>query len=209
MKPFTVVEGVAAPLLEDDVNTDQIAPLGASAWMNPDYAKMLFARRRKTTDGTDDPDFVFNRPQFRAPEILVTGSNLGCGSSREAAVWCLQAIGIRCIVARSFADIFRENCLQNGVAPIVLNPDDASEFETLVVTIDGRSNIRVDLAEGIIKSPDGTVFKFELPLADRTRLLEGLDDIGLTMKHDTEITAYEKRALLQRPWLARVNAKTL
>jgi len=203
MQPFTVVEGVAAPLLEDDVNTDQIAPLGSSAWMNPDYAKMFFARRRKTANGADEPGFVFNRPQFHAPEILVTGSNFGCGSSREAAVWCLQAAGIRCIVARSFADIFRENCLQNGIAPIVLDPDDAHAFEALAVTIDGRSKIRVDLAAQIIKLADGTVFKFELPLADRTRLLEGLDDIGLTMKHLSEITAYEERVSLQHPWRSK------
>jgi 3-isopropylmalate/(R)-2-methylmalate dehydratase small subunit len=200
MQPFTVVEGIAAPLLEDDVNTDQIAPLGSSAWLNPDYAKMLFARRRKTANGTYEPDFVFNRPQFHAPEILVTGSNFGCGSSREAAVWCLQAAGIRCIVARSFADIFRENCLQNGVAPIILNPEDAHAFEALVATIDGRFKIRVDLVAQIIRLADGTSFKFELLLADRTRLLEGLDDIGLTMKHVSEITAYEERVLLQHPW---------
>ena len=203
MQPFTVVEGVAVPLLEDDVNTDQIAPLGSSAWMNPDYAKMLFARRRKNADGTYETEFVFNRPQFHAPEILVTGSNFGCGSSREAAVWCLQAVGIRCIVARSFADLFRENCLQNGIAPIALKPDDAQAFETLVVAVDGRSKFCVDLVSQIIKSADGAAFKFELPLADQTRLLEGLDDIGLTMKHASDISAYEERMLLQHPWRSK------
>ena len=201
MQPFTILEGIAAHLIEDDINTDQIAPLGAGRWMNPDYAEMLFMRRRKNPDGLPNPDFFLNQPQFRSPSILVTGANFGCGSSREAAVWCVQAVGIRCIVARSFADLYRENCLQNGVLPMVLDPAHADVFEALVISTNGCAPIRIDLITQSIHAPDGKIFKFDLTAADRARLIEGLDDIGMTMKHEPEIATFEKRVGLQSPWL--------
>src|SRR5262249_35591841 len=114
MQPFTTHTGIAVPLLKDDINTDQIAPVQAMRALKPDYKALLFMRAGRRDDGSEDPDFVLNRPQFRAPGILVAGHNFGAGSSREAAVWGMLANGIRVIVARSFADIYRENCLQNG-----------------------------------------------------------------------------------------------
>ena len=203
MRPFTSLEGVAAPLIEDDINTDQVAPIGAGPRVSPDYAAMLFMRQRV------DPEFFLNKPQFSKPSILVTGANFGCGSSREAAVWCMQAVGIRCIVARSFADIYRENCLQNGVLPVVFGAGDAEAFETLVVATDGAANFTVDLAAQTISGPGGEVFHFDIPPADRTRLLEGLDDIGLTLKHDVEIAAFETRMKVARPWSQRSDANVL
>ena len=125
MQPFTTHTGIAVPLLKDDINTDQIAPVQAMRALKPDYKALLFMRARRRDDGSEDPDFVLNKPQFREPGILVTGHNFGAGSSREAAVWGMLANNIRVIVARSFADIYRENCLQNGLLPIVLGPQQA------------------------------------------------------------------------------------
>ncbi len=199
MPPFTTFTGVAVPLLQDDINTDQITPIHRS--MHPNYAELLFRRARKLPDGSDNPDFPLNKPQFRKPSILVTGRNFGCGSSREGAVWAMIETGIRCIVARSFADIYRENCLQNGLLPVELKPADAEQFETRVLAADGAAPFTVDLQAQRIGGPGGPDIAFEIAPADRMRLLEGLDDIGLTLKHAQEIAAWEKRMGGEQPWL--------
>lgn len=201
MQPFTTHTGIAVPLLKDDVNTDHIAPVQAMRALKPDYKALLFMRARQRDDGSEDPDFVLNQPQFRAPGILVSGNNFGAGSSREAAVWGMLANNIRVIVARSFADIYRENCLQNGLLPIVLTPPDADAFEQQVVAVNGAAPFTVDLEAQRITCPDGAVFAFDIPPADRMRLLEGLDDIGFTLKHADEIGAFEKRLAAAQPWL--------
>ena len=144
MQPFSSHTGIAVPLLQDDINTDMITPVHRS--MKPDYAKLLFARTRLLPDGSPDPNFPFNKPQFQRPGILVTGRNFGCGSSREGAVWAMLAVGIKVIVARSFADIYRENCLQNGLLPLELKPADADAFEARVIAADGATPFTVDLA---------------------------------------------------------------
>ena len=199
MQPFTTLTGVAVPLLQDDINTDQITPINRD--LNPDWAKLLFANARKLPDGRDDPDFPLNKPQFRTPGILVAGRNFGCGSSREGAVWAMLATGIRCIVARSFADIYRENCLQNGLLPIELAPADSAAFEARVRAADGAAPFTVDLQTQRISGPGGPDLAFEMPPADRMRLIEGLDDIGLTLKHAQDIAAWEKRMAGAHPWL--------
>jgi 3-isopropylmalate/(R)-2-methylmalate dehydratase small subunit len=201
MQPFTTHTGVAVPLIKDDVNTDQIAPVQAMRALNPDYKSLLFMRARRRDDGSEDPAFVLNQPQFRKPGILVTGSNFGAGSSREAAVWGMLANNIRVIVARSFADIYRENCLQNGLLPIVLGPQDADAFEQRVVAANGAAPFTVDLETQRISGPGGPDIAFDLSAADRMRLLEGLDDIGLTLKHRDEIVNWEKRMAGDQPWL--------
>jgi len=201
MQPFKSHTGIAVPLLKDDINTDQIAPVQAMRSLKPDYKKLLFMRARTLDDGSEDPDFVLNKPQFRNPGILVTGQNFGAGSSRESAVWGMLANNIRVIVARSFADIYRENCLQNGLLPVVLAPAVAEAFEQRVVAVNGAEPFRVDLATQTISGPGGADIKFEIAAADRTRLLEGLDDIGLTLKHTDEIVAFEKRMAAAQPWL--------
>jgi 3-isopropylmalate/(R)-2-methylmalate dehydratase small subunit len=199
MQAFTTLTGIAVPLIEDDINTDQITPVHRA--MKPDYGKLLFMRARQLPNGDPNPDFVLNKPQFGRPGILVTGRNFGCGSSREGAVWAMLAVGIRCIVARSFADIYRENCLQNGLLPIELEPSDADAFEARVIVADGAAPFTVDLEAQRISGPGGPDILFEIAPADRMRLLEGLDDVGLTLKHDAEITAWEQRVAAAQPWL--------
>jgi 3-isopropylmalate/(R)-2-methylmalate dehydratase small subunit len=201
MQPFTRHSGIAAPLIKDDVNTDQIAPILHSRGLKEDYRAMLFHRARRRDDGSDDPDFVLNKPQFREAAILVTGQNFGAGSSRESAVWSMLANGIRVIVAKSFADIYRENCLQNGLLPVALNFDIADEFVARVIAVDGNAPFTVDLVTQKISGPGGSDIEFEIPAADRTRLLEGLDDIGLTLKHSDDIASWERRAQAAQPWL--------
>jgi 3-isopropylmalate/(R)-2-methylmalate dehydratase small subunit len=199
MQPFTTLTGVAVPLLRDDINTDQITPINRT--ISPDWAALLFANARKLPDGSEDAEFPLNKPQFRQPAILVTGRNFGCGSSREGAVWAMLATGIRCIVARSFADIYRENCLQNGLLPVELKPADSDAFEARVLAADGAAPFTVDLQSQSISGPGGPDLAFEVPAADRTRLIEGLDDIGLTLKHAQDIAAWEKRMAGAQPWL--------
>jgi 3-isopropylmalate/(R)-2-methylmalate dehydratase small subunit len=201
MQPFTSHTGIAAPLLKDDINTDQIAPVLQSRSLKDDYKAMLFHRARRREDGSEDPNFVLNRPQFRAAGILVTGHNFGAGSSRESAVWSLTANNIRAVVAKSFADIYRENCLQNGVLPVVLEPDAADAFIARVVAVDGAAPFTVDLVTQRISGPGGGDVAFEIAAADRTRLLEGLDDIGLTLKHMSEIVDWEQRTAAAQPWV--------
>jgi 3-isopropylmalate/(R)-2-methylmalate dehydratase small subunit len=199
MQPFTSHTGVAVPYLKDNVNTDQIAPAIHSG-LKDDYKAMLFMRARRRDDGSEDPNFVLNKPQFRGAGILVTGHNFGAGSSRESAVWSMLANNIRVIVARSFADIYRENCLQNGLLPLVLDTPDGDAFTARVVAADGAAPFTVDLVEQRISGPGGPDIAFVLPAADRTRLLEGLDDIGLTLKHMGEIVSWEQRAAIAQPW---------
>jgi 3-isopropylmalate/(R)-2-methylmalate dehydratase small subunit len=199
MQPFATLTGIAAALLRDDVNTDQITPINRD--IDPDWATLLFAHARKRRDGSDDPDFPLNKPQFRRPSILVTGRNFGCGSSREGAVWAMLASGIRCIVAQSFADIYRENCLQNGLLPIELEGAGGDAFAARVLAADGSAPFTVDLVVQSITGPGGGPIAFDIPEADRLRLLEGLDDIGLTLKHVQEISDWENRMRAQQPWL--------
>ena len=201
MQPFTSHTAVAAPLLKDDINTDQIAPVLHSRSLKEDYKAMLFLRARRREDGSEEPNFVLNKPQFRDAGILVTGNNFGAGSSRETAVWSMLANNIRVIVAKSFADIYRENCLQNGLLPLVLEPREAEAFAARVIAVDGAAPFTVDLVSQRISGPGGADVVFEIAAADRTRLLEGLDDIGLTLKHMNEIVGWEQRAAVAQPWL--------
>jgi 3-isopropylmalate/(R)-2-methylmalate dehydratase small subunit len=196
MQPFSSHTGIAVPLLVDDLNTDQIAPVQAMRDLNPDYKKLLFMRTR-----AEEPDFVLNKPQFSNPGILVSGNNFGAGSSREAAVWGMLANNIRVIVAKSFADIYRENCLQNGLLPVALPEALADAFIARVVAVNGAAPFTVDLQTQKISGPGGADITFDIAPADRTRLMEGLDDIGLTLKHTDEIVAFEKRLAASQPWL--------
>ena len=201
MQPFKSHTGIAVPMLQDDINTDQMAPVQAMRDLKPDYQKLLFMRARRRDDGSENPDFVLNKPRFRNPGILVTGQNFGAGSSREAAVWGMLANNIRVIVAKSFADIYRENCLQNGLLPVVLESSAADAFIARVVAVNGAAPFTVDLPTQRISGPGGTDIAFDIPPSDRMRLLEGLDDIGLTLKHTDEIVAFEKRLAGNQPWL--------
>ena len=201
MQSFSSHTAIAAPLLRDDINTDQIAPVMHSRDLKEDYGKTLFYRARRREDGSEDPDFILNKPQFRAAGILVTGNNFGAGSSRESAVWAMVANNIRVIVAKSFADIYRENCLQNGVLPVVLAAAEADALTARVIGADGAAPFTVDLVSQRISGPGGPDMSFEIAPADRMRLLEGLDDIGLTLKHMNDIVGWEQRTAAAQPWL--------
>lgn len=201
MQPFQNFEGVVAPLLEDDVNTDQVTPVSQAPSLTEDYGALLFRNRRWRKDGSRDTEFVLNRPEYRHPGILAVGRNFGCGSSREMAVWAMLAFGIKCIVARSFADYYRENCLQNGLLPVTLDEPAATSFEDLVLATAGSAPFSVDLIEQRIGGPNGQEFPFTLPEADRIRLLEGLDDIGLSLKCAADISRWEQATAAAQPWL--------
>ncbi len=201
MEAFISTSGTAVPLLLDDINTDQIAPADKSHGHGSDMKAMLFRRWKE-----GDPNFVFNRPQYQSPRILVAKDNFACGSSRESAVWCMAANGIRVVVARSIADIFKENCLRNGLLAIELPLDKAVLFEEQVTKTDGAQPFAVDLPSQTITCPDGTKIAFEIREAEKIALLEGLDDIGITLKHKADIEAFEAKIKKTKPWLQKAEA---
>ena len=200
-EPLLSVQGVAAPLLLDDVDTDQIIPSAYLKDMNADMAQGLLAYMRRTPEGQIKQDFVLERPAFKAAPILVVGSNFGCGSSREHAVWAIKAFGIRCVIGMALADFFRENCFSNGVLPISLDVADWRELSGWAVAADGQQTMRVDLASGVIEAGPQQRWTFEIAAHARTLLMEGLDDVGLTLKHLAEIEAWEARTALHRPFM--------
>lgn len=203
MEAFVTVVGPVAPLLEDDVNTGAIAG-GTASLDNPDLAGMFFSRRRKHADGSEDPEFVFNRAPFRSAPIMAVGSNYGCGSSSESAVWAPAAFGIRCIVARSFADIYRENCLKNGILPVVFDDEgDQRRFEAAVLDADGSAPFTVNLEDQTI-SGAGEEWTFRIAPGERNALLKGLDDIGQTLEYAPAIGEFEQAVKVDRPWLSAV-----
>ncbi|MDB5569605.1 MAG: hypothetical protein JWN93_788 [Hyphomicrobiales bacterium] len=199
MDKFQIVRGPAAPLLVDDVDTDQIAPVQYMRALEPDYRVALFARWRAAPQ-----DFVLDKPRFSGAPILVAGRNFGCGSAREVAVWALMAHGVRCIVARSFSDVFRESALKNGVLPVQLDAADQGSFEAIATDVDGAAPFEVDLVKQIIQCPGGRVYAFSIAPHERAALLQGLDDVALTMAYAARIAAWEEGALQEQPWLQRV-----
>jgi 3-isopropylmalate/(R)-2-methylmalate dehydratase small subunit len=158
----------------------------------------LFSEQRYRDDGSENPDFILNKPAYRKAQILVAGGNFGCGSSREHAPWALLDFGIRCVISTSFADIFYNNCFKNGILPIKVSPED---IEKLFDDADRGANatLTIDLEAQEIRGPDGGVVKFDVDPHRKHCLLNGLDDIGLTMEKAPAITAYEKK-LAERPW---------
>ncbi|MDB5856949.1 MAG: 3-isopropylmalate dehydratase [Ramlibacter sp.] len=201
MEPFLSVTGAAAPLPLDDVNTDQVIP---SAWLkdlNADLAEGFLAYMRRAPDGTRNTGFVLERPQFARAPILVTGANFGCGSSREHAVWALRAFGVRCVIGASPAEFFRENCLKNGVLPVTLDAGDMQQLMAQVLQADGHTPFTVDLQACEIRGPGGFRLPFEIGAGERAALLEGLDDIGMTLKSLPAIEAWEARVARERPFV--------
>lgn len=197
-EPLLQVHGVAAPFLMDDVDTDQIIPSSYLKDMNADMAQGLLAYMRRTPEGETKADFVLERPAFKAAPILVVGRNFGCGSSREHAVWAIRAFGIRCVIGVALADFFRENCFSNAVLPISLDEPAWGELSAWAVKADGQEAMHIDLAQGTIEAGAGGAgarlrWTFEIPAHARTRLMEGLDDVGLTLKHRGAIEAWEAR----------------
>jgi 3-isopropylmalate/(R)-2-methylmalate dehydratase small subunit len=200
MEKFVKLTGVAAPLPVVNIDTDMIIP--------KDYLKTikrtglgtgLFAEARYNEDGSASPDFVLNKPAYQNAKILVAGDNFGCGSSREHAPWALLDFGIRCVISTSFADIFYNNCFKNGILPVVVSPED---LEKLMDDASRGSNaiLTVDLEAQEITGPDGGKITFELDEFKRHCMLNGLDDIGLTLEKASAIDTFEKANAASHPW---------
>lgn len=194
MQRFERVEGAAMPLLQDNIDTDQVLPSAFMRGLNPDFAGGLFGTWRK------DPAFVLNQPAYRQARMLVAGDNFGCGSTREHAVWALEAYGLRVVVSTSFPEVFRDNCLKNGILPLVLDAAGHARLAAAVTASAGRAPFSVDLAAQRIDGPDGFTLAFEVPATQRTALLEGLDEIGLTLRESAALQAYEAADRLRHPW---------
>ncbi len=201
MEKFTSLTGVAAPLEITNVDTDMIIPKQyLKTIKRTGLGTGLFFELRYKEDGSENPDFVLNKPAYRNAKILVARDNFGCGSSREHAPWALLDFGIRCVISTSFADIFYNNCFKNGILPITVSPemlaklmDDASRGS--------NATLSIDLEAQEIRGPDGGVVHFEIDPFRKHCLLEGLDDIGLTLEKADKIAAFETRAAAERSWL--------
>ncbi|GJD29413.1 3-isopropylmalate dehydratase small subunit 1 [Methylobacterium adhaesivum] len=200
MEKFTTLEGVAAPMRIVNVDTDRIIPKQyLKTIKRTGLGKGLFSEMRYRDDGSENPDFVLNQPAYRNAKILVVGDNFGCGSSREHAPWALTDFGIRCVISTSFADIFFNNCAKNGILAITVSPED---LEKLFEDAERGANatLSVDLEAQTIKGPDGGTLHFDIDSGRKESLLNGLDEIGLTLKRAPAIDAYEAK-LAQRGWV--------
>ena len=201
MDSFTTLTGIAAPLPLMNVDTDMIIPKQfLKTIKRTGLGVNLFDEMRYDETGAERPDFVLNRPAYRDAQILVAGENFGCGSSREHAPWAIADFGIRCIVAPSFADIFHNNCFKNGILPVTLPQE---QVDALMRDAERGANARiaVDLEAQTITASDGEVFSFEIDPFLKRCLLEGLDDIGLTLEKATAIDTFEGTAAQARPWV--------
>jgi 3-isopropylmalate/(R)-2-methylmalate dehydratase small subunit len=201
MDKFTVLEGVAAPLPMINVDTDKVIPKQYLKTIErTGLGKGLFAEMRYKDDGSENPDFVLNKPAYRNAKIIVAGDNFGCGSSREHAPWALLDFGIRCVISTSFADIFYNNCFKNGILPIKVSPED---LEKLFDDANRGANatLTVDLEKQEIRGPDGGKVHFEIDAFRKHCLLNGLDDIGITMVKSAKIADHEAKAKAARPWM--------
>lgn len=198
LTPFTVVAGPAPYLARPNVDTDVIIRIERLTTLDRDQlGPHAFEALRYLDDGREDPDFVLNQPRFRHAPILLAGENFGCGSSREGAVWALQGLGVRCVMAPSFGDIFFSNCFQNGVLPLRLP---AADIDILARACEGGLPLTVDLQRQVVVAPDGHAVAFSIDPLRREGLLHGLDDIGLTLKDDAAIREWQRQDRLRRPW---------
>ena len=198
MQPFTIVSGAAPYLSRANIDTDVIIRIERlTSLARDELGPYAMEALRYREDGSEDPDFILNQPAFRGAPVLLAGDNFGCGSSREGAVWALQGIGVRCVIAPSFGDIFYSNCFQNGVLPIRLP---AAEVEAFAAACAGGAAMTVDLTTRKLVAPDGTESGFVVDPLRREGLLHGLDDIGLTLKDDALIREWQQVDRIRRPW---------
>ncbi len=199
MEKFDKLTGIAAPLPMINIDTDMIIPKQFLKTIKRTGLGANLFDEMRFSDGKENPDFVLNKPAYRNAEILIAGENFGCGSSREHAPWALLDFGIRCVVAPSFADIFYNNCFKNGILPIQLPQEDVDK---LMDDAERGSNARitVDLESQTITGPDGGTISFDLDPFRKHCLMNGLDDIGLTMEKADSIAAYEEKQQVARPW---------
>ncbi|MBA4351413.1 MAG: 3-isopropylmalate dehydratase small subunit [Rhodobacter sp.] len=200
MQKFTTLTGIAAPMPLVNIDTDMIIPKQfLKTIQRSGLGKNLFDEMRYTQDGQEIPDFVLNQPAYRKTEILIAGDNFGCGSSREHAPWALLDFGIRCVISTSFADIFYNNCFKNGILPIVM-PQDVVDVLMADAKKGANARVTVDLPSQTVTTSDGQSFPFEVDPHRKHCLLNGLDDIGLTLEKAAAIDSYEKTLATLRPW---------
>ena len=200
MQAFTRLDGRAAPLSLANIDTDQIIPKQFLKTVEREgLAKGLFYDFRFDGDGNEIADFVLNRPEYKGSSVLIAGDNFGCGSSREHAPWALMDYGILCVIATSFADIFNNNCFNNGLLPVVLKPEEVAQL--MDEAKGGNHMVSVDLATQTVVSPSGKSFRFEIDPVRKDKMLKGLDAIGETLMHASDIDLYESKRALDRPWL--------
>lgn len=201
MEKFTTLRAVAAPYYHADVDTDELIPHRfLRKPLSAGYGNFLFYDRRHSADERENPDFVLNEAPYRGAQVLVSGRNFGCGSTREGAVYALRDYGIRAVIAPGFADIFSGNCVQNGVLPVVL----AEQIvEDLCKQLEGRPGaaVTIDLARQTVTLPDGKSCGFEIQASKKAQLLGGLDDIGITLEHRDAIASFEAAYRARLPWL--------
>lgn len=192
-------------MLTPNIDTDAIIPVEQMKNLDADLGSCVFFNHRYRGDGTEDPDFVLNRPRYRNAKILLTGANFGCGSSREHAVWALLSFGIRCVIAPSFGEIFYNNCFKNGLLPVQLTPELVSALAAEVESTASAfpQQLFIDLASCTVRSTHGLVIPFEIDAARRQALLNGLDEISTTLEHETEISAFQAHDKVRRPWIYR------
>lgn len=204
MEKFVEHIGVAAPLLRINIDTDAIIPSREMKRVSKQgLGEGLFAGWRYQEPGSRDlnPEFVLNRPEYKDTSILLSGDNFGCGSSREHAVWALDEYGIRSIVAPSFGAIFYNNCIRNGLLPIVLDDSVIQDLAAQVEADPQSKKLRINLTDKVLTAPDGKTHSFDIEDSHREMLLEGLDVIGLTLRHESEINAFQARDRERRPWI--------
>lgn len=201
MQPFTTLTGVAAPMKITNVDTDMIIPKQyLKTIKRTGLGSGLFAEMRFNEDGSENKDFVLNQPAYRKAQILVAGDNFGCGSSREHAPWALLDFGIRCVISTSFADIFYNNCFKNGILPIKVSQEQLDQLMDEAAR-GANATLTVDLQAQEIQTSDGQVVTFDIDSFRKHCLLNGLDDIGLTMEKAKSIDSFEGKVSTERPWL--------
>jgi 3-isopropylmalate/(R)-2-methylmalate dehydratase small subunit len=201
MEPFRVFEAVAVPIDEINVDTNQLCPTRFNKVpRGPGHARILFHDRRFDTQGNENADFVLNREPYRQARVIVAERNFGCGSSRESAVYALDAFGVRSIIAPSFGDIFTSNCLKNGLLPVRVPAEVAADMRRQLHAQVGAT-VKVDLEQQTVTGPDGRPHHFDIHPLRKRCLLEGLDDISLTQRYRTEFEAFEARHRAAMPWL--------
>lgn len=204
MEKFIELTAIAAPLLRINVDTDAIIPSREMKRVSKEgLSDGLFAGWRYTEPGgrEENPEFILNREPYRRAQILLSGANFGCGSSREHAVWALAEWGIRCIIAPSFGTIFYGNCVRNGILPLALDEDRIAGIAALAEADPTANTLSVNLATGTVTEADGTTHPFDIAAGDREMLMEGLDAIAATMQRDDEILAFQARDRIRRPWI--------
>jgi 3-isopropylmalate/(R)-2-methylmalate dehydratase small subunit len=202
-KPFTKLTAIAGPIMRTNIDTDVIIRIerlvGNS--VRGTLGKWAFGSLRYLPDGSENSEFILNREPYRQAEILVTGPNFGCGSSREGAVWALQEMGIRAVIGSGFGDIFYTNCFQNGILPIIVDKEIVDGLAAEVENTQGAGRVGIDLQEQTITSPSGKRHSFEIDPRRRAGLLEGLDEVALTLQRDSEILAFQAADRAERPWI--------